>query len=110
MSVVCVGNCRILEQLGEKQDFESELGRAGFRHEEFTLRVYWENTRRTRAGWDQRYEVKVTHAPTQTVKAYAGGPSRNWVACFAADLAGGLYGDPNFRRPAISLLQVRAML
>ena len=110
MSVVCVGNCWILEQLGEKQDFESELSRAGFRHEEFTLHIYWENTRRTRAGWEQRYEAKVTHAPTQTVKAYPGGPSKNWVAYFAADLAGGLYGDPNVTRPAISLRQVRAAL
>lgn len=109
MSVVCVGICRILEALGEKRDFESELGRAGFRHEEFTLHVYWENTPRARAGWDTRYEVKVTHAPTQTVKAYAGGPWKNWVADFAADLTGGLYGDPNFSL-AMSSRQARAAI
>jgi hypothetical protein len=100
MSVVCAGNRQILEQLGEKRDFESELRREGFRYEEFTLRIYLENSCRTRVGWDQRYELKVTHAPTQTVKAYAGGSLKNWVTYFAADLAGGLCCDPNFTRLA----------
>jgi len=102
MSVVCVGNSRVLEQLGEKQDFESELSRAGFRHEEFTLHVDWGTSRRSRAGWDPRYEVKVTHAPTQTVKAYQGGPRENWVRRFAADLSQGLYGEPAFAPPPVS--------
>jgi len=37
MTVHCEGDCRLLEQLGEKQDFEAELSRLGFRHEEFTF-------------------------------------------------------------------------
>ena len=40
MSVICVGDSQVLEQIGEKQDFECELSRVGFRHEEFTVHVY----------------------------------------------------------------------
>jgi hypothetical protein len=110
MSVVCTGNSRILEQLGDKQDFESELSRVGFRHEEFTLQVDHKNTRRSIAGWDPQYQVKVTHAPTQTVKVYEGGPRKKWLARFAADLSDGLYGEPTFTRVGISRRQPRAVL
>ena len=98
MSVVCIGNAWLVEQLGEKHDFEAELSRAGYRHEEFTLHVDPLNTARPRAGWNPRYEVKVTHSPTKTVKTYHGGPRDSWVASFADDLAEGLYGEPNGRR------------
>jgi hypothetical protein len=37
--VSCEGDCEIIEQLGEKQDFETELTRLGHRHEDFTLHV-----------------------------------------------------------------------
>jgi len=39
MTVRCVGDCRLLEQVGEKQDFECMLTSRGLRHEEFVLRV-----------------------------------------------------------------------
>jgi len=100
MSVLCSGQTRVLEQLGEKQDFEAELSRRGFRHEEFTLHVESSRKPDARAGWDPRYEVKVTHTPTQTVKAYRAGPRERWVARFAQDLAGGLYGEPSVPRAA----------
>lgn len=37
--VLCSGQYGVLEQLGEKQDFEAELSRRGYRHEEFSLHV-----------------------------------------------------------------------
>ena len=94
MSVLCSGRTRVLEQLSEKQDFEAELSRRGFRHEDFTLQVSPIGSSASRAGWDTRYEVRVAHASTQTVKAYQAGPRKNWVAGFVRDLSGGLYGEP----------------
>jgi len=91
MSVLCIGDRRLLERLDEKHDFEARLTHAGFRHEEFTLQVRPAGATALSAG---RYEVKVTHAPTRTVKAYSGGLSENWVARFAEDLSGGLFGHP----------------
>lgn len=99
MSVLCSGQTGVLEQLGEKQDFEAELSRRGYRHEEFTLHVEPERSSMSRAGWNPRYEVKVTHSPTRTVRSYPGGPRRDWVALFANDLTGGLYGEPSLPRP-----------
>jgi hypothetical protein len=104
MSVLCSGQFGILEQLGEKQDLEAELSRRGFRHEEFTLHVEPDPRYRSRAGWNPCYEVKVTHAPTQTVRSYPGGTRQNWVAGFAKDLIDGLYGEPSVpRAPAPTL-------
>ena len=37
MSVRCEGDCKVMEQLGERQHFESELSRLGFSHEAFTI-------------------------------------------------------------------------
>ena len=98
MSVLCSGQFTVLEQLGERQDFEAELSRRGYRHEEFTLHVEADCSFESRAGWNPRYEVKVTHAPTQTVRSYKGGTRQDWVARFVKDLMGGLYGDPTLPR------------
>jgi hypothetical protein len=103
MSVLCSGQMGVLEQLGEKQDFEAELSRRGYRHEEFTLHVEPDRRFASRAGWNPRYEVKVTHAPTQTVRSYLGGTRQNWVARFAKDLTAGLYGEPTLRSPSESI-------
>ena len=92
MSVLCIGNRWVLDHLDEKHDFEANLTRAGFRHEEFTLHVKPSGS--APAPSECGYEVKITHAPTQTVKAYAGGPGEDWVARFAEDLSGGLFGHP----------------
>src|SRR5690349_24359738 len=99
MSVVCKGQSAVLEQLGEKQDFETELSRRGYPHEEFTLDVQPDPRLGSRSGWNPRYEVKVTHAPTQTVRSYPGGARQSWVARFAKDLTGGLYGAPTLPAP-----------
>jgi hypothetical protein len=37
MAVHCESDCRVIEQLGEKQHFESELSRLGFTHADFML-------------------------------------------------------------------------
>ena len=100
MSVLCSGQYGILEQLGEKQDFEAELSRRGYRHEEFSLHVDTDRRLGYRAGWNPRYDVKVTHTPTDTVCSYAGGASQDWVAHFAKDLIAGLYGEPTLPRVA----------
>ncbi|HTS24001.1 MAG TPA: hypothetical protein VMN79_19595 [Casimicrobiaceae bacterium] len=103
MSVMCMGRTRVLEQLGEKQDFEAELSRRGFRHEDFSLHVLPERTSAGGAGWDPRYEVSVSHAPTRTVRVYKAGPREDWVGRFAKDLVRGLYGEPSLGlRPGIS--------
>ena len=39
MTVRCTGESRLLEHVGEKQDFECELTSQGLRHEDFELRV-----------------------------------------------------------------------
>ena len=49
MTVHCEGDCRVIEQLGEKQDFESELSRLGFKHEHFMLFI---SAVRTLSGCD----------------------------------------------------------
>ena len=39
MTVRSEGDTWVMEQLGEKQDFEAELSRLGFRHEDFIVSV-----------------------------------------------------------------------
>ena len=39
MTVHSEGETWIMEQLGEKQNFEAELSRLGIRHGDFTIRV-----------------------------------------------------------------------
>ena len=95
MSVLCSGQTKVLEQLGEKQDFEAELSSKGYRHEEFMLHVPASRGSDSDAEWNLRYEVKVTHTPTRTVRAYWAGPRENWVARFTKDLVDGLYGEPS---------------
>jgi hypothetical protein len=80
------------DRVDEKHEFETSLTRAGFRHEEFVLHATPVGS--ALAPSMGGYEVKVTHVPTQTVKAYSGGPGKDWVARFAEDLSGGLFGQP----------------
>lgn len=95
MSVMCVGGSWVLRQLGEKQHLEAELTRAGFQHEEFTFRIDPIGEARYAVESKPHYQVKVTHAPTQTVKGYRGGATGHWIERFARDLAAGLYGHPS---------------
>jgi hypothetical protein len=85
------GDTWVMEQLGEKQDFEAELSRLGFRHEDFIISV-----RRARPAaaspWISNYAVRVTNCLSGKSNIYWGGPVEHWVAQFARDLAEGYFG------------------
>jgi hypothetical protein len=102
------GDSWIMEQLGEKQDFEAELSRRGIRHEDFTIRV--RHARPTSTGsWAYHYAVRITNCQTAKSNFYWGGAGENWVAQFARDLADGFFGhapvrdrSPRIPRPVVN--------
>jgi hypothetical protein len=96
MSVRCDGDSRVMEQLGEKQDFECELSRLGFAHEDFVLHVRREGPSGDATIWDAAYTVCVTHPATRRQNIYWGGAGRRWLPKFVADINSGLYGEPRF--------------
>jgi osmotically-inducible protein OsmY len=90
-----------MEQVGEKQDFESELTRHGMCHEDFELYVRPSAPRHDE--WNQDYIVTVYASTAGRCHLYTGGPRQNWVAEFAIDLARGSYGRTSPEdRPAIA--------
>lgn len=91
MSVRCTGDCRPLEQVGEKQDFECLLTTPGLKHEAFVLRVRLLSNRKLGRDWSTDYSVTVTRLDTKLRHVYIGGPTHGWVKRFAADLAKGAY-------------------
>ena len=95
MTVRCEGDPWIMEQLGEKQDFESELSRLGFRHEDFALYVRRAGLGGINRTWTSNYAVRVMNTPTRKCNIYWGGPGENWVGQFALDAANGMYGEPS---------------
>ncbi len=97
MTVHCEGDCHIIEQLGEKQDFESELRRLGFQHEQFTLHVS-RTTAASRSARQHDYSVSVVGDLVAQQRVYAGGPRHEWVREFARDLARGVFGEPTRAR------------
>ena len=93
MTVHCEGDCGVIEQLGEKQDFEADLSRLGFRHEHFVLHVA--RPPRGTSGWASHdYTVTVENVVTERQGVYRGGPSKGWVQECVRDLAAGLFGSP----------------
>jgi hypothetical protein len=96
MTVRCEGDSRVMEQLGEKQDFECELSRLGFRHEHFALRVARAPFARPQP--EQDYSVTVINVLTERRRVYRGGPRWEWVPECARDLASGAFGGPMSRR------------
>lgn len=99
MTVHCEGECGVLEQLGERYEFETELTRQGFRHEDFALHVMRERPRPPKSEWAQRYAVTVVQLradrhKVDRPKVYSGGGRQRWVAAFARDLADGAFGTP----------------
>ena len=106
MAVECQGDAWVMEQLGEKQDFESQLTRLGFRHEDFKLCVRRARQISTSAVWASYYAVRVCNVETGRRNIYWGGPKENWVGQFVTDLAQGLYGGPTLRRPPTRHLAV----
>ena len=93
MTVRCDGDAWIMEQLGEKQDFESELSRLGFSHEDFILHVRRAGFGGVNRSWSSHYAVRVSNIASGKRNVYWGGPTENWVEQFAADAAQGIYGE-----------------
>lgn len=98
MAVVARGDAWVMEQVGEKQDFEAELTRLGFQHEHFELYVERPHATETPARWSANYAVRVVNVQTGNYNVYWGGPTQNWVVQFATDLVHGAYGEPTARR------------
>jgi hypothetical protein len=95
MTVRCDGDSRVMELVGEKQDFEAELSRFGFRHEDFSLCVRRARAQGRESSWISNYAVQVTNVASRKCNVYWGGPRENWVAQFVLDLVNGLYGEPS---------------
>ena len=93
MTVHCEGDCAVIEQLGEKQDFEAHLTRLGFRHEYFVLHVG--RPHRGSSGWTkQDYTVTVANVMTERQRVYQGSPSKDWLQECVRDLSIGYFGGP----------------
>ena len=98
MTVRCDGDSWIMEQVGEKQDFEAELSRLGLRHEDYSLHVRRGGMGGIARGRGSHYAVRVTNIVTGVRGIYWGGPGETWVAQFATDVARGMYRDLPIRR------------
>jgi hypothetical protein len=94
MPVRCEGDVDVMEQIGERQEFEAELTRFGFRHEDFDLYVRRAKQFSKNPAWATNYAVRVNNEVTGKRNIYWGGPKECWVAQFASDLAQGMYGTP----------------
>jgi hypothetical protein len=101
MAVRCEGDRRAIEQIGEKQDFECELSRLGFRHEDFALHVRRANALGAGSAWTAHYAVRVTNVSAARQVIYWGGPREDWIQAFVADATSGVYGQPTHRHPVI---------
>lgn len=99
MAVRCEGDSRAMEQLGEKQDFECQLTRLGFKHEDFALCVRRATATGAPAPWASNYAVLVTNMRTARHMIYWGGPGQDWVKEFVADVSNGIYGLPTIGHP-----------
>jgi hypothetical protein len=92
MTVHCEGDRWVMEQLGERYEFETELTRQGFRHEDFALHVMRERQQSGKTEWVPRYAVTVVNVRTDRRMVYRSGGRKGWVARFARDLADGSFG------------------
>ena len=108
MTVRCEGDSRVMELVGEKQDFEAELSRFGFAHEDFDLCVRRASLAAGQSPWVSNYAVQVTHVTTHKCNVYWGGPCENWVAQFLLDLVNGVYGESAQARTAHRHFQLDA--
>ena len=90
MTVHCEGDYRVIEQLGEKQDFEIALSRLGFRHEHFELHV--KRAPAAQPAEENDYSVTVVNVLTERQQVYRGGPRWEWVQECTRDLATGFFG------------------
>jgi hypothetical protein len=93
MGVSCRGDSQVIEQSGERQDFESLLSRHGIPHERFALHVMRSSKRHRAGGWGVYYEVTVIALASAQAHSYAGTPSESWVERFETDLERGVYTE-----------------
>ena len=108
MAVHAEGDSRVMVQLGEKQDFEAELSRLGYRHEDFSLRVLLVRRGISPETWSSDYTVCVTELRTRKANIYCGGPRRRWVAQFSVDLESGYFGHAQVIRELARTWRSRA--
>ncbi len=108
MTVRCEGDSRVMQQLGEKQDFEAELSRLGFSHDTFMLDVRRVDATYSDRHWNANYTVCVANTATKRQNVYWGGPGRRWVAEFAADASCGIFGSPEMSELALRRRRVSA--
>ena len=89
MAVHCEGDCPLIDQTGEKQDFEVALTRFRLPHEAFALQVV--RVPGTFGSWDWglHYRVTVRHIPSGQSLMYLATPSRSWVGSFRDDVERG---------------------
>jgi hypothetical protein len=89
MTVHCEGDCPLIDQTGEKQDFEVALTRFHLPHEAFALQVV--RVPGTFGSWDWglRYRVTVRHLPSGRSMMYLATPSQSWVGSFQDDVERG---------------------
>lgn len=89
MAVRCSGDCQLIDATWEKQDFEVELTRQRFSHDDFTISV---QRVPARGPYGLRYTVTVQNIVTHCEVTYRGGQREAWVRRFAVDLAEGAFG------------------
>ena len=89
MGVEWHGDHKLLEELGEKQEFERELGRLGYNPSEFIVVVRREPDVQGPGGIHPvRYKVHVTRlGADQETLTFNGGHGNAWVAQFVQDAA-----------------------
>lgn len=88
MAVRCVGETTLLEQLGERQDFECLLTALGLCHEDFALFV--RRVARTSLGDAPAYAVTVVQDRCVVRHVYLGGPAYSWTERFAGQVMRGV--------------------
>jgi hypothetical protein len=91
MTVHCEGDCLLIDQTGEKQDFEVALTRLRLAHEAFWLQVVRVPDPLGSWDWGLRYRVTVHHRPSGQALDYLATPSRSWVKSFRSDVERGRY-------------------
>lgn len=106
MTVRWAGDCRLLEQLGDKQDFECALTALDLPPEDFALKAVRMTNRELGPQWSQDYRVTVTCLAGGFRHVYIGGPRHRSVARCAEDLAPARArsrcGGPPMRRRVIT--------
>ena len=101
MAVRCGGDSWRMEKSGERHEFEAEVSRLGFRHEDFALDVRGASLGGSSRAWTSHYAVRVTNTAAGKRNIYWGGPGEDWIGQFVVDARNGLYGNLPGRRAEV---------